>query len=75
MSAIREGSSPSSVFVPALTVTGRSVFSRSVKQGIPRYVLSSWIPPESVSAAPASAWSDRNSEVRPSQRPAAAHSA
>jgi hypothetical protein len=36
------------VFVPRLTVTGRSVFGRRVRQGIPRTVVSSWIPPESV---------------------------
>ena len=35
ISAIRDGSSPSSVLVPALTVTGRSVLSRSVKHGTP----------------------------------------
>jgi hypothetical protein len=38
------------LFVPSVTVIGRSVFFRSVKQGIPRYVVSSWIPPESVIA-------------------------
>ncbi len=34
--AIAAGSRPSSVLVPALTVTGRSVLSRRVKQGMPR---------------------------------------
>src|SRR5690606_26303298 len=48
ISRIRAGSSPSSVFVPSLIVTGRSVLSRSVKQGTPSAVVSSWIPPESV---------------------------
>jgi phenylacetate-CoA ligase len=33
---IRSGASPSSTLVPDVTVTGRSVFSRSVKQGILR---------------------------------------
>ena len=47
-SAIRSGASPSRTFVPSSTVTGRSVLSRSVKHGIPRNVVSSWIPPESV---------------------------
>ena len=36
ISAIRCGARPSSVLVPARTVTGRSVLSRSVKQGTPR---------------------------------------
>ena len=31
-----------------IKVTGRSVFSRNVKHGIERKVVSSWIPPESV---------------------------
>ena len=39
------------MFVPARIVTGRSVLSRSVKQGTPRYVVSSCSPPESVSTA------------------------
>ncbi len=47
--------------MPARMVTGRSVLSRKVKQGIPRYVVSSWIPPESVSTAAASASSERKS--------------
>ena len=34
-----------------MTVTGRSVLSRSVKHGIPSTVVSSWIPPESVTTA------------------------
>ena len=40
--------------MPTLTVTGRSVLSRNVKQGTPRTVVSSWMPPESVimTAAP-----------------------
>lgn len=37
-------------FVPWLIVMGLSVLGRSVRQGIPRYVVSSWSPPESVMA-------------------------
>src|SRR5256885_7336571 len=37
---------PITRFVPKVTVMGRSVFSRSVKHGIPRKVLSSCTPPE-----------------------------
>ncbi len=48
MSLMRPGARPSSVFVPRVHVTGRSVLSRNVKHGTPRYVLSSWTPPESV---------------------------
>ena len=48
ISAIGAGSSPSSMFVPSSIVTGRSVESRSVKQGTPRAEVSSWMPPESV---------------------------
>src|SRR6059058_4734281 len=44
----RETSSPISVFVPSVTVTGRSVFERSVRQGTPSTLVSSWMPPESV---------------------------
>ena len=51
ISASRLGSSPSSVFVPCVTVTGRSVLSRSVKHGTPSTVVSSWTPPESVTTA------------------------
>ena len=36
-------------FVPCVTVTGRSVDSRSVRHGTPSTVVSSWMPPESVS--------------------------
>ena len=46
---------------PGARVTGRSVLSRSVKHGTPRNVVSSWMPPESVSTAAASASSERNS--------------
>src|SRR5882672_11377161 len=46
---MRSGSSPTSWFVPCSTVIGRSVFSRSVRQGTPRAVVSSCRPPESVS--------------------------
>ena len=35
-------------FVPSQIVTGRSVFSLTVKHGIFKYVASSCIPPESV---------------------------
>ena len=41
------GNTPSR-FVPDCSVTGRSVFSRAVTHGTPRRVVSSWIPPESV---------------------------
>lgn len=54
-------SAPTSVFVPSVIVTGRSVLSRSVKQGTPRTVVSSWIPPESVSTSAAWSMSARNS--------------
>ena len=36
-----------STFVPIVVVTGRSVFSRTVRQGTHRNVVSSWILPES----------------------------
>lgn len=39
---------PINVLVPNSTVTDRSVFSLKVRQGAPRNVVSSWIPPESV---------------------------
>src|SRR2546429_1188314 len=45
---ILPGSVPTSRFVPWEMVMGRSVFSRSVRQGTPRAVVSSWMPPESV---------------------------
>ena len=48
-------------FVPLVTVIGRSVFSRSVRQGTPRAVLSSCAPPESVSTAALSSISPMNS--------------
>lgn len=54
-------SAPTSVFVPCVTVTGRSVLSRSVKQGTPRTVVSSWMPPESVRTRAAWSSSARNS--------------
>lgn len=50
---ILPGSFPTRILVPSLTVIGRSVLSRSVRQGIPRMVVSSWIPPESVSTSDA----------------------
>jgi hypothetical protein len=39
------------VLVPCSTVIGRSVFSRSVRQGTPSAVVSSCRPPESVSTS------------------------
>ena len=45
---IRSRRVPTTTFVPMCTVMGRSVFSRSVRHGIPRTVVSSWMPPESV---------------------------
>src|SRR5664280_1899048 len=52
----RSGDRPTTWLVPSVTVTGRSVFSRKVRHGTPRTVVSSWMPPESVrtSAAPCS---------------------
>lgn len=40
-STIRFGSVPMTRFVPCVTVTGRSVVSRKVRQGTPRIVVSS----------------------------------
>ena len=50
------GSFPTRRLVPRSTVTGRSVFARIVRHGIPRTDDSSWTPPESVKTilAPAS---------------------
>src|SRR6266568_1727531 len=48
---IRSGSSPTRRLLPSVTVTGRSVFSRSVMHGTPSTVVSSWTPPESVSTS------------------------
>ena len=39
---------PATIFVPHSTVTGLSVFSLTVTQGMPKHVVSSWMPPESV---------------------------
>ena len=36
---------------PTSAVAGRSVFSRSVRQGTLRIVVSSWMPPELVSTS------------------------
>ena len=73
ISASRAGSSPSTVFVPCVSVTGRSVLSRSVKHGTPSAVVSSWTPPESVTTAAAPACRDRNGvygqRVRSSRTP------
>ena len=44
-------SSPTSWLVPSVMVMGRSVLSRSVRQGTPSTVVSSWMPPESVSTS------------------------
>ena len=56
ISMIRAGSRPARVFVPSVTVIGRSVLSRSVMQGTPSAVVSSCTPALSVSTilAPAS---------------------
>ena len=40
--------SPTRTFVPISIVIGRSVFSRTVRHGMPSTVVSSWMPPESV---------------------------
>ena len=64
ISTMRLGFNPSTVLVPCSTVTGRSVLSRSVKQGIPRNVVSSCTPPESVSTAAASASSEKSRSTR-----------
>src|SRR6516225_33067 len=42
-----------SSLVPIVIVTGLSVFGRAVRQGIPRNVVSSWTPPESVNTSDA----------------------
>ena len=52
---------PTTTFVPASTVTGLSVDSRSVTHGMPSTVASSWTPPESVSTTLASARRPRKS--------------
>jgi hypothetical protein len=49
------------MFVPWVSVTGRSVLSRSVTHGTPRIVVSSWMPPLSVSTRRASLISLRKS--------------
>ena len=48
------------MFVPSSLVIRRSVFFRRVKQGTRSAVVSSWIPPESVTTAAAFASSERN---------------
>ena len=58
---MQSGSSPTRTLVPCSTVTGRSVLLRSVRQGTPRTVVSSWMPPESVSTSRAWATSLRKS--------------
>ena len=57
----RPSSSPTKVLVPVSTVIGRSVLSLRVRQGIPRTVVSSCTPPESVSTARAPSRRLRNS--------------
>ena len=52
---------PAKRFVPNWIVAGRSVLSRSVRQFTPRTVVSSWIPPESVSTIELSASRDKKS--------------
>ncbi len=47
--------------VPWVIVTGRSVLGRTVRQGTPRMVVSSWIPPESVTTTVAPRTSDTKS--------------
>ena len=47
-------------FVPWVIVTGRSVLGRTVRQGTPKMVVSSWTPPESVMTTVLSATRDRN---------------
>ena len=47
--------------LPMVTVTGRSVWGRRVRQGTPRAVVSSWMPPESVKTSRAWAIRQRNS--------------
>ena len=58
---IAVGSSPSSVFVPCDSVTGRSVLGRNVKHAMPSAAAYSCTPPESVRIAPAKACSERKS--------------
>ena len=48
---IAAGSVPINSFVPTVQVSGRSVLSRSVIHGTPITVVSSVIPPESVTTA------------------------
>ena len=50
-------------------VTGRSVFGRSVRHGMPSTVVSSWMPPQSVTTSAAPRTSDRNSRYRAAPRP------
>ena len=55
-------SSPTRMFVPISVVTGRSVEVRAVTHGTPRNVVSSWMPPESVSTKRLCFISDRKSK-------------
>src|SRR5215211_6004411 len=52
---------PTRAFVPCVMVTGRSVFSRTVRHGTPSTEVSSWTPPESVRTMAADASRPRNS--------------
>ena len=54
-------SCPTNTLVPEVTVTGRAVLARIVRQGTPKYVVSSWIPPESVITTAARCCRARNS--------------
>ena len=49
--ALLPGPADELCWCPRLTVIGRSVFSRSVRHGTPSTVVSSWMPPESVSTS------------------------
>ena len=69
MPAIRSGRNPSSVFDPSPTVTGRSVESLSVKQGMASADVSSCTPPESVRTSLAAASRARGSRgIRAARR-------
>ena len=76
---IRSGSRPTSRFVPSVRVIGRSVLSRSVRQGTPSTVVSSCTPPESVSTSRADCLqrdevevAGRRDDPHPRRRPGAA---
>ena len=54
-------SGSTSRLVPWVMVTGRSVFGRSVRHGMRSTVVSSWMPPLSVTTSAAPRTRDRNS--------------